>query len=310
MKLLLSFLFLTSVYFGKCQTWPETDSQWNYCYNVDNLNTLGPTIFEYTNDSLINDTSYAIVRPTLWINNPSTYQDALNNNRVFLFRQSNDTIFRRVGQAEFIFYIQGIEVGESFTTFRSSILFPNISSCQNDMVLEIVEISEEEINGEIYQFVKMEDVFFDEVYSVTTFGPRYFTFIEGIGLQANFPYFNNNAIMGTLCYDFVDGNINSDLIEYNGEELSSFHVCIPNSTSNEFDKSFDLFPNPVEKYLEWNKEVEKITLINSLGKTVFEKTLDGGMKRIELPNLPNGLYTAVFTNGNDSAVKKLIIQKR
>jgi hypothetical protein len=249
------------------------------------------------------------VRATTWLNEPESYQEALENERLFLFRQSNDTIFRRVAETEFSFFINGLEIGDSFTTFRSSINFPNLFSCQMEMVLEVVEITEEEVNGEFYRFVKMEDIFFDEVYSVVTIAPRYFTFIEEIGLQANFPYFNPNASLGTECSDFTDGNTSSILTEYNGEEIFGAIECIPTSTNDQLEETFDLFPNPASGRIFWNSNIKTITIYDIQGKMVLQNVQALNSQSLSINELQSGFYTVVIEKEYKRYSQKLLIER-
>ncbi|MGB6034939.1 MAG: T9SS type A sorting domain-containing protein [Cryomorphaceae bacterium] len=309
MKTLLSILFLIVFLLGRAQTWPLSNDEWTYCYSVDNQTTLGASVFEYTGDSAITDTSYAIVRSTTWLNEPESYQEALENERLLLFRQSNDTIFRRIEETEFVFFINGMEIGDGFTTFRSTINSPNLFSCQMEMVLEVVEVSQEEINGEFYRFVKMEDIFFDEVYFALTNAPRYFTFIEEIGLQTNFPYFNPNALIGAGCTDFIDGNTASTLIEYNGEEMFGTSECIPTSTVNQFEHTFNLYPNPANDVIRWNDSFQALIIYDVTGKVVLQNTQDLNTQSLDVRDLNSGFYTVVVEKENTMFSQKLVIER-
>ncbi|MCA1764488.1 MAG: T9SS type A sorting domain-containing protein, partial [Flavobacteriales bacterium] len=215
----------------------------------------------------------------------------------------------RVAETEFVFFINGMEVGDGFTTFRSSINFPNLFSCQMDMVLEVVEISQEEINGEFYRVVKMEDIFFDDVYFALTGVPRYFTFIEEIGLQANFPYFNPNALIGADCSDFIDGNTSSILTEYNGDEMFGTSECISTSTNSQLKESFNLFPNPATDRIYWNDDFEAITIFDSQGKIVLQSTQVFNVRSLSIRNLVNGLYAVVVEKDDNLLSWKLIIKR-
>jgi hypothetical protein len=84
------------------------------------------------------------------------------------------------------------------------------------------------------------------------------------------------------------------------------------STENQKRDDFGihLWPNPAHAYVKWNKDVESIILVNALGQTVLEKTSDRSFRQIELPNLPEGLYTLVFQKENKSTTKKIIVKQR
>ncbi|MCH2200262.1 MAG: T9SS type A sorting domain-containing protein [Flavobacteriales bacterium] len=76
------------------------------------------------------------------------------------------------------------------------------------------------------------------------------------------------------------------------------------------DLRVHVWPNPASTHVKWNKGVESITLVNAVGLTVLEKASDSTFRQIQLPNLPEGLYTLVFQKDNQLARKKIIIQQR
>jgi hypothetical protein len=76
------------------------------------------------------------------------------------------------------------------------------------------------------------------------------------------------------------------------------------------DFGIHVWPNPAKTFVKWNKEVESVALVNALGQTVLEKTTEGSLRQINLPILPEGLYTLVFRKNNQSTSKKLFIQQR
>lgn len=312
MKIVLSIVFIGTFLIGKSQTWPEPDAKWTYCNRMDNLIAVGLTVYEYTHDSLAEGTEYAVVRPSTWYEDPQTYQEALQNDRVLLFRQSNDTIYRRVAEVEYIFFINGLEVGESFTTFRSSLEHPNQYSCQPELILEVVEENPFEINGEIYRLVTMEDIYFDEVYTAI-YQPRYFSFIEGIGLLDNFPYSNSNAdILNTECMDFTDGTMVSTLREY----ISEFNdwvigslPCEPSSTVNRPAESFEFYPNPASDQIFWKGRIDAVTIIDVQGKTVLQNNRTSNFQSLPIRHLEPGIYTVKAWKGHDLIGGKLVVNR-
>jgi hypothetical protein len=82
------------------------------------------------------------------------------------------------------------------------------------------------------------------------------------------------------------------------------------STKNQEKDDFGvhIWPNPANNYVRWNKDVQSVALVNALGQTVLEKTTEINFRRIDLPTLPEGLYTLVFRTDNQLRTKKLIIK--
>ena len=184
---LIIFLYLFAVKATSGQDWPATNSQWSYC--VDGFGgPFGSNTYIYTRDTLINDTTYAMVRPDMTFSGFSyTDQDALENNKVTFLRQSNDTIFRRVDNTEYLFFINGLNVGDTFTTYRSNSYYTNLYWCIPDLELEVVEVTTVMIAGEEFRRVSMQDGIFYELFDLGPYDPVIYHYIEGIGLENNFP---------------------------------------------------------------------------------------------------------------------------
>ncbi|MBW6480208.1 MAG: T9SS type A sorting domain-containing protein [Bacteroidales bacterium] len=72
----------------------------------------------------------------------------------------------------------------------------------------------------------------------------------------------------------------------------------------------NIYPNPAASYFMLNIENEEQAelLLNDLtGRTVFRKTIENSLERIDVGHLPNGIYVVTLQAGNKSHVGKLHI---
>ena len=63
------------------------------------------------------------------------------------------------------------------------------------------------------------------------------------------------------------------------------------------------FANPTNGKIDFNLELDKITVYSILGKKLVEITKS---KRIDFSNFKSGLYLLKLTKGNSNSVKKVI----
>ncbi|MEK7254887.1 MAG: T9SS type A sorting domain-containing protein, partial [Bacteroidota bacterium] len=83
-----------------------------------------------------------------------------------------------------------------------------------------------------------------------------------------------------------------------------------------FAAAIGLNPNPADGYVNVTYNFEKaadlnIRLVNSLGQLLNVQTLDkaqNGSLRLDLSTLPAGAYNVVFSNGEQVATKRLIVE--
>jgi len=75
-------------------------------------------------------------------------------------------------------------------------------------------------------------------------------------------------------------------------------------------KSLEVFPNPVNDFLEVrNAHKAKLQLYSVMGKMVFESVTQDDDCRIDLSSLPEGIYFLRISASNDEFVRKLIISR-
>jgi len=75
-----------------------------------------------------------------------------------------------------------------------------------------------------------------------------------------------------------------------------------------------VYPNPATEYASIEAkgfEIEKVDVIDLLGKVLLENEVHGLSARINTNNLPNGTYfvTVHFTNNNNTVTKKIVVNK-
>lgn len=86
-----------------------------------------------------------------------------------------------------------------------------------------------------------------------------------------------------------------------------------NSTKNDGIEGLQIFPNPVTTgrihiSTDQNSNSREIAIYDMLGKKVFETTLYGNNKEINISNLNSGIYLIKVTENNTSATRKLVIK--
>ncbi|MCF8244816.1 MAG: T9SS type A sorting domain-containing protein [Saprospiraceae bacterium] len=110
------------------------------------------------------------------------------------------------------------------------------------------------------------------------------------------------------------GNVNETYGTY------CFNWCVDcalvGTNETVFAKSIGMNPNPAGDYVNLTYNFENLTnlnvrLVNGLGQMMIERNLDNatnGSERLDISNLPSGAYTVVFSNGEQVAAKRLIVQ--
>jgi hypothetical protein len=90
-----------------------------------------------------------------------------------------------------------------------------------------------------------------------------------------------------------------------------FGATILGTDAENLANSYTIYPNPTQNeiYIEGN-EVEKATLVNTLGQMMLEKTFEfGDLKTLNLNHLANGMYFLYLQNQGKTVVKKVILAK-
>lgn len=298
----------------QAQNWPEPGASWEYCLNPPTVwDEEGVKTFAYTTDTTINGKSYAVIRHIS--TNDQVFEVGTEydyDHRVYV-RTSNDTIYRNVNGTDHIFYIYGLEIGEGFSTFRTSFYEYSSYSCDPEIHLEVIEVSTIEIGEETYTVVLLEDTNFTYVYD-NTFDPNpHYAFVEGVGLRNDFPFLYHLALAdeGEPCYLSTDGIGYISLNKYtSNEQFIDFNECFSVSVEEQKTNGFSIFPNPVsEGFRLENPEAGRYTLqsliiYNQQGQMI--KSLNPQNRFHSLSGLPAGLYILQIELENGFTWEKLV----
>ncbi|MFA8299234.1 MAG: choice-of-anchor J domain-containing protein [Hyphomicrobiales bacterium] len=99
----------------------------------------------------------------------------------------------------------------------------------------------------------------------------------------------------------------------NESQLILDDVILPQLTigidEKQNDILFTLAPNPAKEYVEINTpENANMAILNSLGEVVSSKAISKGINKIDINNLPAGIYIIKLQNDNIQSSQKLIIR--
>lgn len=307
----LVFILASISIFG--QDWLVPGASWTYCrfWPGDS-----PQEYVYTQDSIVNDTSYALIE-NVSINGQPAAGNEWYDLRTTLLRQSGDTTYRRVNDMEYIFFVDDLEVGDGFTTYRSAAFYTEYFTCISEMYLEVQEVYFEEIEGELFRYVVLEDTAFAEVYGIPDdpTAENIFTFIEGMGLRNNFPYWNESTFPFETHGDFscslsTDGYERLRLARYsNPDEDFVLFNCGLTSVEDRELKDLKIWPNPATEriHIEASESILSVQLLDPTGKVVSIPEYVPGAQTLELRNVPQGLYLLKCVSAHGLALRKIVV---
>ena len=147
-------------------------------------------------------------------------------------------------------------------------------------------------------------------------GSTVFTAISGTGFNSNPLVSNGFTLINLATYGGVD-NSNKAIDEFTITTTGTFeYVALDSMTwSNitlkvdEFDtEAFNFYPNPVVNTLNLNysKEIISAKVINMIGQTLTEKSINTNTAQIEMSNLPIGTYLVEVKSRDSSKTIKVI----
>lgn len=126
-------------------------------------------------------------------------------------------------------------------------------------------------------------------------------------------------LMGTVVYIGTETSFEEDYIAgssykvYTADKAFNYsnELVVSESTasvSDVFSAKISVYPNPAENFvkIQTNEDVTSIEVYNLLGKRVVSAMKD--RKRVEVSNLPKGVYLLKIKNNNLVASKKIIIK--
>ncbi len=111
----------------------------------------------------------------------------------------------------------------------------------------------------------------------------------------------------------------SNAWEMNGEYTDSAQVILVGvgMEGSDFARRINMYPNPATREVfidyDFTSEVDlKVTVVNHLGQlvlTTLEPNAISGKLRLDVTDWANGIYNLLFSNGNQSNSRQLVIQK-
>jgi hypothetical protein len=106
--------------------------------------------------------------------------------------------------------------------------------------------------------------------------------------------------------------ISTTFDEYENNKINDFSV--ENSILPSQANDFKLYPNPAKSFInvdysDMPEQGTTIEIIDSNGRTVYKMLAESTSNRIEISQLPVGLYLIKSTNKKGKNVTKLIINK-
>lgn len=304
---------------AQAQNWPEPGASWEYCLHPPTVwDTEGTKTYAYTADTTISGMSYAIIRHIS--TNDEVFEAGTAwdyNNRVYL-RSDGDTIFRNVQGVDHIFFINGLELGDTYTTFRTALNNYNTYSCNPEIHLEVIEVSNIEIAGETYREVLLDDTNFTDVYDDNfsdhlDVNPKY-AFVEGVGLRNDFPFvfhlgYDAQSSGGEECYLSTDGMGEITLNKYHSDnQFIDFDECFSVSVAEHHAPRLSIFPNPISDRFQIespeNRTIGSITAYDLQGRIV--KSLNPQDQFHSFGNLPTGMYVLQLETADGLVWKKVV----
>lgn len=313
-KLKLSLLLILLMpLVSNAQNWPLSGAKWTYCLFA-NGHPAGEYTIKVIGDTLIEGKSYSIIEEELDSNKEANTDKGM---RTLFTRYENDTIYRLVNNQEYLFFTFNLNVGDVFSTFRSSGWMWNDSSCSSVLPLKVIEKSELELNGELFNSYILEDTLFHYLYEEPNYPqPIYYNLIDRIGVINTLPFINvkenSESCMLLLDYSEVElGHYIDNSFEY------TFNICEGSGIEQINDiNRFSVYPNPAIDYVEFVYELsefdqESVIVITDMnGKQIqsFSIKYHKGIQTWDIRKIPSGSYIFTLKTKYFEKSGKLIIQ--
>lgn len=147
-------------------------------------------------------------------------------------------------------------------------------------------------------------------------GSTVFIATSNTGFNSNLMVNNGFTFINLTTYGNVD-NSNKAIDEFTITTTGTFeYVALDamtwlNTTLKiaEFDSStFNFYPNPIKNilFLSFTKEITSAKVINMIGQTISEKSINAKESQIEMSNLTKGTYLVVVKSMDSSKTFKVI----
>jgi len=325
--LLLSF-FCTTLVAQESDTWPKPGAVWKFCMQGDYpLFTVWSHTYAYTTDTVIGAHNYAMVQHSEVNNEPlaadgSSWWVPEEDMRVY-FRQSGDTIYRYANGQDYVFFVQNIEVDQSFTSFRSLNLEWQSWNCTDELPLKVISDDETEYSGVTFREWVLQDMdpYFNESFSFE----NTYTFIEGVGLNRDVIYLTPEHVVNTHnesgdlseCLGGVSHLGISQLYHYHDNEMNiDLSTCNFTVSIDESDFSTSvllLFPNPAKDKVnvqlngDYNGQIH-VRVFDPRGIICHEQLQFTSETPLDINGLTPGLYLVVAETDHRVFTQKLVIE--
>lgn len=295
-KISLIILILTSINCS-AQQWPESDAEWTYCglsnNDMDNFFFAGPFKIYYTHDTLIAGQIYNISEAQLY----STYK--------YITRYSNDTIYRWVNGAEYLFFHFQLHLGEVITTYRS-IGGSSDTSCTSILPLKVIDSTTVIINGQSLTRWRLLDTLGFDPYSSGS--PLYAEHLlyERLGPDS-YPWFYNHyedincEMFSDAGYSYLDGYVDDTFPEWVAN-------CPTASIEKNEAEQILIYPNPTLEKINFIGQAESYFISSMDGRLIQKGSLEGE-NYINVESLTDGLYVIQFITAENQIYKTTFVKE-
>jgi len=310
--LALSFflLFKSSLIFA--QTWPMPGANWQYCMLDWTGSPAGYVELSYTGDTLIENIAYNIIQVVDAKMEESNF--VLNPKSIFT-RYANDTVFRYVNDRDYLFFTFNINLGSTYSTFRSTGAGVNWSdsACISTMNLLVVDSGSVTYGGHTFQKLVLRDTAFTSLYWNNYLDSVDYTLIERIGVTNAFPFINTHEPTGSceIPSDFSTviglGRYSDNEFEYHFFECEGVGIKEKQTTNC----SYSIFPNPAENQItieisQLSSNSLTIEIVDELGRTVKTNIICDKETTINIDDLLPGIYYCRVSGDRIFNVEKFI----
>jgi hypothetical protein len=310
---MIALIILISSQNTQAQNWPQPGATWEYCFFPQSIfESEGTATFAYSADTVLQGVEYAVIRWTFYNTEPIQFETPVDYERRLYVRMSNDTIYRFVAGSEYILFVNGLEIGDSFTTFRTAPYNHQIYSCQELMELEVVDVVETEISGNILRYVYMIDSEFGNLYEnsfwINNGEGLYHLFIENVGFGGALTPLNNGTETSDYAFSFryanaetcdfaSDADAPMALNKYwDNQTLLDFGQCLSVSVNEIPETSVSIHPNPScdYVYIQLKQQVNEplsYTVFDISGRIVQSGSITNtAQPGFDVQTLPSGSY--------------------
>ena len=286
--IIFSLLFLTN---SQAQVWIDNNATWHYDWTCIGIG--GTHEISYTQDTLINGVSYQKIEGTktsFYIQQDGSYQQGNTNTYLAGITYVNgDTVFYQNNNEFFPMLNFGAQIGDSWVIATEN---PEPSNmCGDTSKVIVTNIGTLTINAIDYRTITIESVANSPYYLQGTYVERFGQVSGSIG----FPLFPILYICNPN--DIVDWCF----VSFNCFEDDSFSLYNPSGNSCTFSlgvkdnrkKTLSIYPNPVNTELNIELDLKETTnclIYNSFGEIVMSKKIENNFTKLDVSNLPKGLY--------------------